>query len=188
MIMIIRHAEKPEPGTSHGVTPAGHHDSRSLTVPGWVRAGALVTLFASDARASSRGLRRPDRVYGAGFRHGHSKREIQTVGPLAARLGVEVDTRYRSGEEARLAEEVRGLPGTTLICWHHNTIHEIVGNLGAVTPDPPRHWPADRFDVVWTFAGSTTCWRFAQVPQLSLPGDLEEPITVPSRGRLRSLP
>jgi hypothetical protein len=174
--MIIRHAEKPEPGTSHGVTPAGHYDSRSLTVPGWVRAGALITLFACDARASPRGLPRPDRVYGAAFRHGHSKREIQTVGPLAARLGVEVDTRYRSGEEARLAEEIRDLPGTTLVCWHHNRIHAIAENLGAVTPDPPPRWPDDRFDVVWTFTGSATGWEFAQVPQLFLPGDLADPI------------
>lgn len=178
-IMIIRHAEKPEPGTSHGVNPAGHHDSRSLTVPGWVRAGALITLFACDTRASARGLRRPDRVYGAGFRHGHSRREIQTVGPLAARLGLEVDTRYRSGEEAHLAAEIGDLPGATLVCWHHNTIHRIVEHLGPMTADPPRSWPGDRFDLVWTFTGSPAGWEFAQVPQLSLPGDLPEPITGP---------
>jgi hypothetical protein len=39
------------------------------------------------------------------------------------------------------------------------------------------HWPGDRFDVVWTFTRNGNGWRFAQVPQMLLPGDLPYPIT-----------
>ena len=37
----------------------------------------------------------------------------------------------------------------------------------------PRHWPDDRFDVVWVLdqAGDGAPWTFAQVPQRLLAGD-----------------
>ena len=47
-IMIIRHAEKPDPGKTLGVSPTGHEDPRSLSVRGWQRAGALVALFGPE--------------------------------------------------------------------------------------------------------------------------------------------
>jgi broad specificity phosphatase PhoE len=104
-IMIIRHAEKPISGDSHGVTPDGDHDRASLTVSGWVRAGALIELFASASRAPQRGLGSPERIYAAAFRGDQSKRAIQTVTPLADHLGIEVDTRYQQGDEAHLAKK-----------------------------------------------------------------------------------
>ena len=44
-ILIIRHAEKPEPGGDSGVDHTGAPDPRSLTVRGWQRAGAWAELF-----------------------------------------------------------------------------------------------------------------------------------------------
>ena len=44
-ILIIRHAEKPEPGGDSGVDSTGAPDPRSLTVRGWQRAGAWAELF-----------------------------------------------------------------------------------------------------------------------------------------------
>jgi broad specificity phosphatase PhoE len=176
-VMIIRHGEKPGAGKPHGVTADGKHDSDSLTVPGWVRAGGLIELLGATSRAPQAGLRRPDRIYGADPRGGQSKRSIQTVSPLAARLGIEVDTRYQEGDEVHLAEEIRELSGTTLVCWHHEAIHRIADHLGPVIPDPPHSWPEDRFDLVWTFTRTATSWKFAQVPQLLLPDDLPDPIT-----------
>ena len=44
-ILIIRHAEKPEPGGDSGVDFTGAPDPRSLTVRGWQRAGAWAELF-----------------------------------------------------------------------------------------------------------------------------------------------
>jgi hypothetical protein len=175
--MIIRHAEKPISGDAHGVTPDGDHDRDSLTVSGWVRAGALIELFASASRPPQVGLGSPERIYAAGFRGDQSKRAIQTVTPLADHLGIEVDTRYQQGDEAHLAKKMRELRCTTLVCWHHETIHKIVEHLGTVTPQPPPIWPDDRFDLVWTFTNTADGWTFAQVPQLIMPGDLPDPIT-----------
>jgi hypothetical protein len=113
MIMLIRHAEKPlHPSRSpHGVDPEGQHDPHSLTVTGWVRAGALVELFAPSRGTPPTELIRPDTVYASAHAGGHSKRSLQTVGPLAARLGLEVVKRYAAGDEAHLAKEISTRPG-----------------------------------------------------------------------------
>jgi broad specificity phosphatase PhoE len=176
--MLIRHAEKPlhPSGSSHGVNPDGHHDPHSLTVTGWVRAGALVELFAPSRGDPPGELRRPDTIYASAHAGGHSKRSMQTVGLLASRLGLEIIKRYAAGDEAQLAGEVSRRPGATLIAWHHEALHEIAHQLGEVNPKPPRHWPHDRFDVIWTFTLLDRRWRFAQIPQLLLPGDLPYPI------------
>jgi hypothetical protein len=86
------------------------------------------------------------------------------------------DTIYASGDEAHLAREIGSRPGATLIAWHHEALHKIAHHLGEVNPTPPRHWPPDRFDLIWTFTPDDHGWRFAQVPQLLLPGDLPYPV------------
>ena len=178
MIMIIRHAEKPlhPAGSPYGVTPHGEEDAHSLTVTGWTRAGALAQLFAPAHGRPPLGLRRPDSIYASAHGGGHSKRSIQTVAPLAARLGLEIVKRYAAGDEAHLAKEVGTRAGATLIAWHHEALHQFGEHLGEVHPTPPRHWPHDRFDVIWTFTPDARGWRFAQIPQLLLPGDLPHPI------------
>jgi hypothetical protein len=176
--MLIRHAEKPlnPAGSPHGVAPDGQQDLHSLTVTGWIRAGALVGLFAPSRGRPPAELRPPDTIYGSAHAGGHSKRSVQTVSPLAARLGLEVIKRYAAGDEAHLAREVSTRPGATLIAWHHEDIHKIVHYLGHVSPAPPSRWPHDRFDVIWTFTPDGDGWGFAQIPQLLLPGDLPYPI------------
>ena len=177
VIMIIRHAEKPLPKNRvRGITSSGRPDKRSLTVDGWMRAGALVELLAPAWGEPPDGLRRPDAVYGSGAEHGRSKRSIQTVEPLAEQLGVEVVDRFKPGDEAKLAAELAKRPGTTLVSWHHGSVGKIVKHLGDVTPEPPQHWPDDRFDVVWILTRDGDGWRFEQVPQMLLPGDDPEPI------------
>ncbi|OLT00263.1 hypothetical protein BJF90_36315 [Pseudonocardia sp. CNS-004] len=177
--MIIRHAEKPLAGRPvRGISPSGRPDKRSLTVDGWLRAGALVELFAPGRGLPPSGLWRPGAVYAAAAGHGRSKRSIETVEPLAKRLGLEVDVRYEPGQEAELAAELIDRPGATLVSWHHKSLSRIVDNLGEITPSPPRHWPADRYDMVWVFIRVGDGWRFEQVPQLLLPGDLPVPIAV----------
>ncbi len=178
MIMLIRHAEKPLHPTSspHGVNPDGQEDPHSLTVKGWIRAGALVELFAPSRGDSPAELRRPDTIYASAHPGGHSKRSLQTVGPLAARLGLEVVKRYAAGDEAHLAREIKNRPGATLVAWHHEALHTIVHHLGEVHPRPPDYWPPDRFDLIWTFTAVNHGWHFAQIPQLLLPGDLPYPI------------
>jgi hypothetical protein len=177
VVMIIRHAEKPgHAGIPRGITPEGNFDRHSLTVNGWIRAGALVGLFAPSRGEPPAGLYRPHTVYGAAYENGHSKRSVQTVTPLAARLGLDVVRRYAAGDEAHLARELTSRPGATVVAWNHENIHRIAAELGEVTPAPPAHWPRDRYDIVWTFTRNGNGWRFAQVPQMLLPGDLPYPI------------
>jgi hypothetical protein len=187
VVMLIRHAEKPlhPAGSPHGVTPDGRHDPQSPTVTGWIRAGGLVELFAPSRGEPPAGLRRPDTIYASAYAGGHSRRSLQTVGPLAARLGLEVIKRYADGDEAHLTKEISTRPGATLIAWHHEALPRFGDLLGEVHPIPPHRWPHDRFDVIWTFTPDVHGWRFAQVPQLLLPGDLPYPIaTDPTSARI----
>src|SRR5690242_18318012 len=111
-IMVIRHAEKPT--TKHqppyGVNYVGEQDWESLTVRGWQRAGALVTLFDPSNGAPARPhLAVPTIIYasnprGAGGAEqdegSKSKRPLQTVTPLAARLGIVPRLSFAKGDEA----------------------------------------------------------------------------------------
>jgi len=189
MIILIRHAEKPlSSGGPQGVGPEGELDPHSLTVSGWIRAGALVELLAPSRGEVPTELRRPDTIYACAHARGQSKRSAQTVAPLAARLGLEVVKRYAAGDEVHLCREIRTRPGVTLIAWHHEALHKIAEHLGEVNPTPPRHWPHDRFDVIWTFTPDRNGWRFTQIPQLLLPGDLPYPIeALASPGRRTQL-
>ena len=62
-------------------------------------------------------------------------------------------------------------PGPTLISWQHGGIPDIARAFPDVTPTPPKDWPDDRFDVVWTFTKAPDGWHFAQLPELLLPQD-----------------
>jgi len=174
MIMIVRHAEKPIPTEVFGVRPNGDHDRHSLSVRGWTRAGALVGLFAPQHGEPKAGLRRPDAIYASGHADHGSRRPVQTVTPLAERLGQHIHHGCGLGDEAALAAKLAVHDGVALVAWHHEAIPAIARSLGAV--DIPQRWPDDRFDVVWTFTRDGSGWRFAQVPQLLLAGDRAEPI------------
>jgi broad specificity phosphatase PhoE len=169
--MIIRHAEKPD-GRAGGVDQSGRADPGSLTATGWERARGLVGLFAPAEGRPPRGLSRPGAIFAAGANDdGEGLRTRQTVAPLSAALGVPVDTEFGKGEEEELVHEVLAHPGTVLISWQHSGIPDIVDAFPAVTPGPPKNWPGERYDVVWTLTRTATGWRFAQVPELVQPGD-----------------
>ncbi|MBV9921345.1 MAG: hypothetical protein JOY78_10910 [Pseudonocardia sp.] len=173
--MVVRHAEKPTKANEHfGVRPGGEHDKHSLTVRGWMRAGALVNLFAPHHGEPRPGLVRPDVIYAAGHSDDHGHRPVQTVTPLAERMRLPVHTHWRAGSEDELSASLADRGDTVLVAWQHEAIPKIVRALGACAA--PEEWPDDRFDVVWTLTRAGSGWRFAQVPQLLLAGDLPEPI------------
>jgi broad specificity phosphatase PhoE len=170
--MIIRHGEKPSnSGRSPGIDPDGHSDDHSLTARGWTRARALVQLFAPAAGAIRPGLSRPTAIYASGGTSGQGRRTRQTIAPLAARLGVAVNTEFAKGDESALARQVAGRPGSTLICWQHGELPDIVRALVTGAPHPPTSWPDDRFDLIWTLAPANGGWSFHQIPELLLDGD-----------------
>jgi hypothetical protein len=171
VIMIIRHAEKPSKDDPTGLTADGSPSDGSLTVRGWMRAGALAGLFAPVGQPVRAGLARPTVVYGARPHGDASQRPTQTVTPLAAKLGLPINSRYGKGDEASLADELRTRHGAILVSWQHEQIPSIVAHLGAVTPTAPSSWPDNRFDLVWVFQRAGTGWTFIQVPQVLLAGD-----------------
>ncbi len=176
--MIIRHGEKPA-GQDRGVTGQGTPDKKSLTVAGWIRAGALSALFAPAEGPLRPGLFRPRTVFASNRRGpgGGSEREQETVRPLVRRLGLPLDTDHGVGEESALVAAAEEADGPVLICWKHDYIGAIVDCLEGVDPVPPRSWPEERYDVVWVFAGTPgSGYRFHQVPQLLLADDRATPI------------
>jgi len=89
-ILIIRHADKPEPG---GVDAVGVPDKRSLTPRGWQRAGIWTELFAPSFGQQSV-LPKPAAIFAsapaskaeisAGNGGSKSRRPLETISALAA--------------------------------------------------------------------------------------------------------
>lgn len=176
-LMIVRHAEKPpDSGNPRGIDANGDNDKHSLVVTGWARAGALVELFASTRNPPAAGLLKPDALYASLGGDSKSQRPMQTLLPLAARLGQNINTTFGKGSESNVAAELAARSGTTLVAWEHEAIPAIVAGLGTVDPTPPSKWPDGRFDMVWVFSATGPGWRFHQVPQLLLAGDSPNPI------------
>lgn len=199
-IMVIRHAEKPDDkheGVKHeGVTSHGHADKESLIVRGWQRAGALVALFdPAKGPLQNAMLAVPNIIYASnperesaaaddGDKEGSkSKRPLQTITPLADRLGMKPNVTFVKGEEKQMVESVLTEHGVVLICWQHERICKIAEHFVGSKPPPtpiPTDWPGDRFDIVWVFtppATSLTLWGFVQVPQRLLTGDTNTVLT-----------
>jgi len=179
-VLIIRHAEKPdESGTEQGFTGNGASDKKSLTIRGWQRAGSWSTLFGSGLGGAD--YPQPAVIYAANPTSAGGKepsqRPWETVSPLAARLGLKLDTTYAEGNEIDLATRISSLVGgVVLICWEHKMIVEgllpaIAGNRSI--PGVPTKWNGDRFDVVLRFdrANPGAAWFFRQLFPRLLSGD-----------------
>ena len=83
-IMIIRHGEKPmdKHVPPYGVTPDGEHDWESLTVQGWLRAGAVQFLFAPlSGKFVSPNLATPSAIFAS------KRREAKTMTTAARASG-----------------------------------------------------------------------------------------------------
>ncbi|WP_345000986.1 hypothetical protein, partial [Tsukamurella soli] len=166
LLYLIRHAEKPTgKGAPYGVDEDGEKDKHSLTPRGWTRAGALIGLFTSGYR----GIMLPRTIFAA--RPDGSKRPLETVTPLARRVGLAVDATIGPDDAAAAAAAATRAPGVSVMAWEHHAIPAIAAALGTVEPRPPAAWPGDRFDVVWEFTRDGLVWRFTQIPQLLLDGD-----------------
>jgi broad specificity phosphatase PhoE len=176
VVMVIRHGEKPD-GEDPGIDAQGNKDDSSLTAAGWQRAKALADLLDPASGQVRAGLARPVAIYASGANDdGEGLRPRETVAPLAQRLGITVNTDFGKGDEQELVDDVTARPGPTLISWQHGELPAIADAFPHVTPKPPKDWPDDRFDVVWTFTKTADGWAFAQLPELLLPGDSDSVI------------
>jgi len=179
-IMIIRHAEKP-PGSGEpfGVTAQGDQDVESLIVQGWQRAGALACFFApTNGPLQDAELATPQFLFASESKSGGgSERPVQTITPLASKLGLTPKTHKKSDID-KVAADAMACGGTALICWQHEDITSIANVIVGNQTTVPQKWPGDRFDVVWVFdlGTSSTSYSFNQVPQCLLAGDSPDPI------------
>jgi hypothetical protein len=185
-VIVIRHAEKPTSRPKrHGVAEDGTNDKESLTVRGWQHAGSLAAVFAAaGAHPKGAGIGRPAHIFAAGVGKkrvkaggktvtvgSHSRRPLQTVTEMAARLGLEPVTAHTRGEEAALVADAIGRDGTVLICWQHEDIPAIGRAIAGDAAGVPDTWPDDRYDLVWIFDRTGSGWTFRQLshPGLSRP-------------------
>lgn len=180
-IMLVRHAEKPpDEGPPHGVTPEGERDDESLTVRGWQRAGALVSLFApAGDRFAHPALARPQFLYSSKpTRRDGSRRPFETITPLAERLAIRINANYQKREAEEMLGEVFLCEGPVLVCWQHDFIPLMANLILGDETTAPQDWPGDRFDLVWVFDLDPAAGRytFLQVPQNLLMGDWAVPI------------
>lgn len=183
VVMLLRHAEKPlGDGPPHGVTIEGTQDPESLTPRGWQRAGAIIGLFAPDlSGARSPRLPTPTHIFASQIGpQSSSARPRETLLPLAERLGLAVDARFRKEDLAGLVEAVRAVDGIVLIAWEHHLIPSLATMLVGDASKVPQVWPDDRYDMVWVFEEAVTAGgrRLRQVPEMLLAGDQPGPIAL----------
>lgn len=133
VILIIRHAEKPE----HG---------QELTPVGQQRALAYVSYFRNFTADSS--PLKLDTLYAtADSKQSHRPR--LTIEPLSRALGLKINNQFKDKDVTQLAADIASKhhEKQILICWHHGEIPALLGALGA---DPAKllpggKWPASEF-------------------------------------------
>ena len=170
LVMIIRHGEKPPSGggTPMGIAPDGSEDKHSLTVRGWVRAGALIGLFSS----AHDGVETPTKIFAACSSDDagpHGRRPAQTVTPLAEAHNTPMDTTFAVGNEGGVAAAILEESGVVLVSWEHHNIPLIVAGIGVA--NFTRQWPDARFDLVWIFRQTESGYAFSEIGQNLLSGD-----------------
>ena len=179
-IMLLRHAEKPaKDDVPYGVTRKGERSKESLEVRGWQRAGALANLFVPATDHLHRALATPQFLYASKFlRRKGSRRPLETITPLAEKLSLKINTDYQRFQLVSLIEDVFSRKGVVLICWQREFIPHIASLIVDSKKIAPREWPEHRFDMIWVFdlVRSSGTYKFRQVPQELLAGDLTTPI------------
>lgn len=178
-IMLIRHAEKPAKDfVPYGVTRKGERDKESLQVRGWQRAGALIGLFAPPGSINP-SLARPQFLYASKpLRRRGSRRPFQTLIPVAEKLEIGINTNFPRFEFEKMLEEVYSCKGAVLICWQREYLPAIALRILDDRKIAPAYWPEDCYDMIWVFDldRSSGQYRFKQVPQKLLAGDVTTPI------------
>lgn len=171
-VVIVRHAEKPEPGGPHGVDHHGSPSDHGLTPRGWSRSGALAVRMAHAGGAEDP-IPKPAQVYAtATDPHHSSDRPKMTAHGIAQRLGLEMKDHLGRGEEERLAAEVIGSGQHTLIVWDHGHIPTLARQFPLADGiSVPEAWPNDRFDLFWVLSPRDGRYVLTVLPQQLLAGD-----------------
>lgn len=180
-IMLLRHAEKPaKDNAPYGVTRKGERSKESLEVRGWQRAGALANLFVpANGHFNHSALVTPQFLYASKpLRRKGSRRPLETITPLAEKLSLKVNSTFQRSQLVSMVEDAFSRKGVVLICWQREYIPDIAALILGGKNIAPSEWPENRFDVIWVFdlQRSSSTYKFRQVPQELLAGDLITPI------------
>ena len=172
IVVIARHAEKPEPDGPHGVDHHGHPSGHGLTPRGWSRAGALAARMAYAGRPGDV-LVKPERVYATATDPDHaSDRPRLTAHGIAKRLDLDMLDHLGRGDEDKMAAEVLAAGVPTLIVWDHGHIPTLARAFplapGTQVPDA---WPEERFDLYWILTPGDSGYVLTVLPQELLAGD-----------------
>jgi hypothetical protein len=145
-VMIVRHCEKGQV-TEH------------CAYVGFERSAYMATLFGND-----HGERWPAPSYlfalapsGRNKKTRMNFREIETVGPMAKKLGLTVNDKFEAADVSRLAMYIQNLLSSgnmcgkmALVSWHHTGISQLANRLGCgPTQGCPTEYREDTFDEVW---------------------------------------
>ncbi|KAJ4350029.1 uncharacterized protein N0V89_008650 [Didymosphaeria variabile] len=124
-VYLIRHGEKPDSG--NGLSAAGQQRAQCLrSVFGATSKYQIGHIMAQTPKSD-----------------GKRKRPYDTVAPLAADLGLSVDTSCDRDDAKCVEDVVKGYTGSgnILICWEHDALSDIVDELGK--DDNPPSYPDD---------------------------------------------
>ena len=130
-VVLIRHAEK-----------TGRPDDRDLSEKG--RAHAAAMAIEIPRRFG------PPEVIIACQSTAKSRRPVETIEPLARRLGLPIVTTWGTWDVEPLVEVLASDPAyvgkKVLICWRHDTLQQLACALGA-TEAP--EWPETLYGWAW---------------------------------------
>jgi len=179
-VLFIRHGEKPgDDGAPHGINHQGEHDPHSLSVRGWMRAGALAGLMSHLPSPRHEQAGSPERVIATHpSESAKSRRELDTATPIARRLAIEVEGHLGHGKEDEVRDAILADPRTVLVVWHHGSLAHLVRGFPITNSEAVPHvWPPDRFDLIWllTRGPHDLAYTFTSMNQRLLDGDLGTP-------------
>ena len=167
----------------------GTPDIESLTPRGWQRAGAIVGLFVARPAAEGTGtpLPTPSHLFASEIGpHSQSRRPIETLQPLAERLGLTITETFLQDELDGLVSAIRACDGDVLVAWEHKRIPLIAQRLVSDPAEVPQVWPDDRYDVVWVLEPAEDPVRRGFASDRSLSSFLPE--TDPTRSEHLRIP
>jgi len=103
---------------------------------------------------------------------------METITPLAQKLGTTINTGFARFECKAMLENVMSRKGVAIVCWQREYIPTIAQLILDDKLVPPSIWPEDCFDMIWVFDldRKKSRYNFKQVPQRLLTGDRTRPI------------
>ncbi|KAJ5885417.1 phosphoglycerate mutase family protein [Penicillium taxi] len=131
-VYFIRHGEKPSDG-GNGLSTQGVERAQCLRSVFGASSGYNISYIMAETPESN----------------GKRARPYDTVEPLAADLGLTVDTSCDKTDEKCVKKVVDNYTGSgnILICWEHDELTLIAEKLGdSDAPD----YPDDSYDIIWT--------------------------------------